>query len=277
MSRIVNNSIKALACLIACPVLLGAQGGAGDSNDQVFNAVDGIPHELMVAVGNGGLIVHFASGEKPRRMPSGTNRDLLDVHVAAKDFAIAVGQGVVLLWDGKTWTPIVEEEDAAPNSQAWASPDHQFFIYGQGESGVYRLCPRLRDAAHQPFCRQFPALLLAACGQGDLMTLVLANGEFYRVNNALIGTDGGFEPLFRPMQAIELKSAWLPDGRCNAGGGLPEAFAVNSGGQLVHFDAEAWRAMEKFSEAGVAAQLATRLQSKSLQSEWKHQRAPSGD
>jgi hypothetical protein len=231
------------ACLLAFWSPMTAGGGQG-SEIQEFNAVDGVSHELMVAVGDNGLIVHFPVGEPPRRVPSGTDRDLLDVHVASNDFAVAVGQGIVLLWNGDSWNPVVTEEDAVPFAQAWASPDHQFFMYGLVESGVYRLCPRLTGAPRQPFCRKFPAALLAACGEGELITLWLANGEIHRVNHALIRPDGKFDPLFEPPRPRQLREAWLPDQTCDPEVGLPEVFAVGENG-LVHFVDMAWRSLDE--------------------------------
>ncbi|MDX1461221.1 MAG: hypothetical protein R3348_09220 [Xanthomonadales bacterium] len=230
------------AVIVVCLMLIGPALCAGEPAERTFNAVDGVPHELMVAVGDHGLIVHFPAGEAPRQMPSGTDRDLLDVHVAASDFAVAVGPGIVLLWDGEAWAPVVTEEDVAPFAQAWASPNHQFFMYGLDESGAYRLCPRLKNVSRQPFCRKFPAALLAACGDGDLITLLLANGEIHRVNDALIRPDGSFEPVFRPHGLHRLRAAWFPDEGCDPRGGLPEMFAAGENG-LMHFVDKAWRSL----------------------------------
>jgi hypothetical protein len=229
--------LVAISLVLATRVL---EAHDAPSTAWAFNAVDGVAHKLMVAVGDNGLIVHFPTGETPRRVPSGTDRDLLDVNVASNDFAVAVGQGIVLLWNGDTWAPVFTEEDVVPFAQAWAFPDQGLLLYGEGHAASFRLCPRKMGAERQPFCRRFPAPLLAACGD-DEITLLLANGEFYRVNNTLIGSDGSFEPAFRPQNSVELKSAWLPEIHCGSQTVLPEAFAVDSGGHLVHFEGEAWR------------------------------------
>jgi hypothetical protein len=60
--------------------------------------------------------------------------------------------------------------------------------------------------------------------------LLLANGEFYRVNNDLIGRDGSFGPVLGPQSAMDMKSAWLAGQACGSTDGLPEAFAVKADG-----------------------------------------------
>ena len=125
--------------LIVALVLIAARLPAGDQPGGAgFNAVDGIANEFMVAVGNHGTIVHFFEGEDARHMPSPTERDLLDVHVGSLDFAVSVGPGIVLLWDGVQWRPVIDDDELTPWSEVWASSDQQLVLYGAGGMFYHR-------------------------------------------------------------------------------------------------------------------------------------------
>lgn len=214
-------------------------------SEEQINAVDGTPQGFMVAVGNHGTIVHFQPGQEARIVPSPTDRDLLDVSVASPEFAVAVGAGIVLRWDGVSWSPVSVESTSMRYSKVWAAPDLSLVLYGGSVANAYRVCPWVPGAETQPFCRHFTAPMLGACERGDEVQLVLANGEIYRVNNALIGSDGGFEPAFRPDTPTFLKAAWLPDTGCPAEGVLAEVFAIGVQGDLLHFNGAGWRPVNK--------------------------------
>ena len=114
-------------------------------------------------------------------------------------------------------------------------------LYGSSIDGVHRVCPQAANESRQPFCRHFSSPMVGACGSGDEIYLVLANGDLHHVNGALIGTHGGFDPVFHPHQAIELHSAWMPEQRCKLSSGLPEVLAMNGQGSLMYFNGESWR------------------------------------
>jgi len=232
--------LAALLLAAASPLFANA------TDDQAqFNAVDGVPWELMVAVGNHGMIVHFQDGRGARRVPSSTDRDLLDVHVASRDFAVAVGQGVVLVWNGVRWAPIPVEDpvgdDSVAYSWSWASRRRDLVLYGGEADDGFRVCPWVPGAYRQPFCRIFIKPVVGACGSGDDVLLVLADGTVHRVNHDLIGRDGNFDPAYRPATPINLREAWIPARTCDPQAGLPEIVGVEDGGRLWRFDGADWR------------------------------------
>lgn len=220
---------------------VAAAAAGRPSGEDFFNASDGVSAGLMIAVGSHGVIFHLVAGAGGRQVRSRTRRDLFNVRVSSRKFAIAVGQGIVLRWDGIRWTPIVEEPVGVAYKRVWISQDRRLILYGTDMKGVNRVCPWIPGAEKQPFCRRFEAALRAVCGRGDEFVVVLANGELHRVNSAMIGKDGGFEPAFRPPSPLDLKAVWLPDPACDSRDGLPQAFALQADRSLAHFDGTAWR------------------------------------
>ena len=126
-------------------------------------------------------------------------------------------------------------------TQLWAAPDRGLVLLRRDGDGGFRVCPEVKDMNHQPFCRRFSTPVLAACGNAEELQLVLANGEIHRVNRALIGVDGSFEPSHRPDQAMELARVWMPEQSCFPGDGFNHVLAVTASGNLWHFDGKSWR------------------------------------
>jgi len=213
----------------------------------VFNAVDGMADALTIAVGDHGSIVHYTDETGPRRIDSPTERDLLDVHVGSAEFALAVGNGIVMHWNGDAWKPIVLEDEGTPYSTVWASPDRKLFLYGSDRETRSRLCPLIPDAVLQPFCRWFDSNLRAICGTAETVYIVLASGAVHEVNDALIGKDGGYDPVHLPSQFMDLRDAWMPGRDCRPERGLPEVFGIEANGTLVRFDGVAWRELNRLS------------------------------
>ncbi len=236
----------AQAALAAC-VLCSGGVAADDMSlpDAGFNAVGGDANQLMIAVGNHGVIVHLAGGGEARRVVSPTDADLLDVHVGSPDFAVTVGQGAVLLWNGESWRPLTDAASNALYHHAWASPDELLVLYAGG-ADTNTVCPWIPDAIHQPFCRLFKAPMLGACGDHETIHLVLANGEIYRLNDALLGKDGQFGPVYRPDEHLELESASFAGETCLPDQ-LPQIYAADTDGGLVRFDGRSWRAVDPAS------------------------------
>ena len=225
--------------LVAALVLSAGMRDAGPAERTEFNAVDGIDGGLTIAVGDRGTIVHFSQG-MAKSMPSHTHKDLLSVHVGSGDFALAAGRGVVLQWDGLTWLPLPAEPDAE-YSGVWATENRGLILLTTVESNGHRLCPRSPRATQQPFCRRFELPVRGVCGDEHDVYLVLSNGQLHHVNNALIGEDGSFGPAFNPARPLNLRSAWVPGGRCGSGHSLPEVFAIDEGDVLVHFNGRNWQ------------------------------------
>ena len=116
----------------------------------------------------------------------------------------------------------------------------QMVLFETRQEGFYRVCPLVPDLKRQPFCRRFESAMLGACKNGGEVFIVLANGELHHVNNALIGVDGGYEPVFRPDEPLQLDSVWLPYKNCRFQAHLPEVFAISQGHSVLHFTGEQW-------------------------------------
>ena len=116
-------------------------------------------------------------------------------------------------------------------------------LYSSNIDGIHQICPQVADAGRQPFCRKFNSPMLDACGNGDMIFLVLANGDIHHVNNALIGIDGGFNAAFHSDQPLQLHSAWMPKQKCGLKSGLPQVLAIDGHGSVMHFDGKTWQPM----------------------------------
>ncbi len=248
IGQAVGRAAMVLGAIAVRVIFGGAALAAGNPfGDGRFNAFDGAAGGLMVAVGNHGTIFHSLDGESASRLPSHTKRDLLNVRVSSRDFAVAVGQGIVLLWDGIRWKPVVRESKAVTYSQAWISPVKALVLYGGKLHGEFRLCSWMPGAAVQAFCRRFDAPMRAACGDVDEIFIVLANGDVHRVNSALIGKNGSFDPVYHPPTPMNLTKAWFPNQACDSRYGFPRAFAGETNGRMMNFDGVAWRALDTTS------------------------------
>lgn len=215
-----------------------------------LNSIHGASAEFIVGVGDRGVIIHFEKGG-PRRMPSGTTNQLLDVYVAAPDFAVAAGVGIVLLWNGEQWSPIATGPAGATYRGGWASPEADVVLYGRRHDGFDQVCPYLRGKDDQPFCRRFKSRFIGACGHSDDITLVLANGDIHRVNNAVLDPEGRFAPLYRHPATLELTAAWFPEPDCDAARTL-RVVAVNARRELWAFDGRGWLEMATTTAANGA-------------------------
>lgn len=149
---------------------------------------------------------------------------------------------LVVILVALVWTaPVVRGEGPGPTEVVVIDG---LALFASEEGGIYRVCPVDRELAKQPFCRQFTSPMLGACANGDDVFIVLANGDLHHVNNALIGVDGGYEPVFHPDKPLQLVSAWLPNETCLLSKHrFPEVFAVNRENTVLHFAGENWHVM----------------------------------
>ena len=131
-------------------------------------------------------------------------------------------------------------DGTAFGSRLWISEDGALTVYRGNGGQRHRLCPRFADQNPQPFCRDFSADVLGICGSGNVLLLVLADGSLHRVNRALIGVDGGFEPAYRPMLPMLLRHARLSESHCEAERTLPSIDAVAADGTAARFDGRHW-------------------------------------
>lgn len=135
-----------------------------------------------------------------------------------------------------------QSEDAL--AEHWATDDRDLILLTGRDGSRNWVCPFLPGRATQPFCRRFETPVLTACGRRDRIQIVLASGEIHRVDFAMIGTDGGFDPVFRPRPPLALSSAWIPRRDCDLTGGSANVIAVDRAGELLHFDGEKWQSLE---------------------------------
>jgi hypothetical protein len=137
-------------------------------------------------------------------------------------------------------TAEAEGAEATRLGKSWTTPEKDLALSIEAKESSHVICPHLPDSTHQPFCRQFAAEPVSVCGHRDALQLVLTNGEVHRVNSALIGIDGSFEPAFSPDAPLQLQKAWTPNESCHPDHGLVDVVAVSVEGDLWHFTGSAW-------------------------------------
>lgn len=128
-------------------------------------------------------------------------------------------------------------------SAEWTSSDEQLVLLSRVEAERQEVCPHLANERRQPFCRQFGSPMVDACGDHQQIVIVLANGDLHRVNSALIGKDGDFEPAYESSGPVHLVKAWFPGEDCNTLERLPVVMAVEATGRIWHFDGARWNAV----------------------------------
>ena len=131
-------------------------------------------------------------------------------------------------------------DEATRLGKSWATPENDLALSFEAKESSHVVCPHLPGSTHQPFCRQFAAEPVSVCGHRDAVQLVLTNGEVHRVNSALIGIDGSFEPAFSPDAPLQLQKAWTPNENCHPDHGLADVVAVSVEGDLCHFTGSIW-------------------------------------
>ncbi len=218
-------------------------------------------NQFEVAVGNNGQIVHYVAGEGAI-VPSGTGKNLLDVHAVDATFAVASGQDVRLLWNGEAWSPIYPEWTGEPRffTPIWAPPEKDRIIYQELNTGLgfhttCQLDPADPDAAEACLALRSPILTL--CGVSRDVKALQVDGSILRfADGTLANPDGG--ALFdQPAnERLNLIAAFIPPQTCFEGNAPPaEIFAINQGSQqneFWHFNGTEWN---KQADAGVGETL----------------------
>lgn len=242
-----TGAMRTLFCLVlACTWATSVAGPSAwtlvdTPTMATLNGVAIADEHLVIAVGNDGAIVHFVDGDSGTLIDSGTTENLLDVFAVAADFAVAAGINVVLLWDGSSWQPLVEDTSGVAYSPVWASPERDRVIFGTLGQQFNFLCPHVIGAEQQPFCRTFGQEILTLCGEDGEITAVRHDGAIFRLNEQMQNIDTGFEPAHEPPSPLNLNAAWVMPGACGLGpfaqGGI---FAIAGGNKVLLFDGEAW-------------------------------------
>jgi hypothetical protein len=126
-------------------------------------------------------------------------------------------------------------------TEIWTSPDNSLVLYGGETKKGHMVCPWIATSENQPFCRNFTSPMRGACGSGEKVFIVLADGAIHLVNNTLIGSNNDFKPIFQPRITLNLEDVWLAESGCSSDSGIPEALAIRSDGSMVRFDGSAWK------------------------------------
>jgi hypothetical protein len=257
------KSISKIVILSALGLGLPVMAGGGSiwqleqtPSSEVFNGISASSVDFAIGVGNNGAIVHFANGDSGTVVASGTTNDLFDVRVASPSLAVAGGDGVVLLWNGVSWTEIRSSTAGAINSGIWIAPQEDVVFFNDiypGSQFPYFVCPYQIGDTQPRFCRNFDAPMLNACGDslfgGDIKT-VMANGDIYHLDNSVNGING-FAPIFDYPTDLELTAVWIPPVVCLPGEVPPrDLFAIRHGNEFWRFDGSAWANMNVSVPAG---------------------------
>ncbi|WP_395373673.1 hypothetical protein [Marinicella sp. W31] len=210
---------------------------------EVFNGISAPNNNFAIAVGENGTIVHFKNGDNGTIVPSGTTKELFDVYAASENFAVASGEDVVLLWDGSTWSTIVDGgNNGTFYTGTWASPAEDV-VWFQSLGQFNFLCPEIPGASEQPFCRAFSQPMLTACGVSNDVKFITAAGDVHNVNN-LLGDLNGFAPLHDEPIPLFLTGVWVPPDACLPGPLEPlSMYAVRNTNQIWRFDGAEWSNM----------------------------------
>ncbi len=135
--------------------------------------------------------------------------------------------------------------DSTGWTSSWRSEGDGFELMTEPGSAGRWVCPHFPRQGQQPFCRRFPAGLLGACQKEGLLQIVLANGDVYRVDHALLGADGEFAPHHHPLKPMLLRAAWIPADTCETEAGSARVLAVDQEGQLLQFNGTGWQALDQ--------------------------------
>ncbi|MEN1729473.1 MAG: hypothetical protein AAGJ52_13640, partial [Pseudomonadota bacterium] len=180
-------------------------------------------------------------GDDGTLIPSGTTEPLFDVFVASRDFAVAAGEDIVLLWDGNQWSPLLTSDTDTPYTGTWISPEEDVVLFESlGQFNV--ICPYLPGESTQPFCRAYSQPMLNTCGNSNDIKLLMASGDIINVDNFL--GDLTAQPIHDETVPLFLTAIWAPEYACLAGPIEPlELFAIRGGDEFWRFDGEEWSSM----------------------------------
>jgi hypothetical protein len=162
------------------------------------------------------------------------------LHWVAGLFLLATATLFAVVQSGSV--PATTDHAAFPETPSALTVDN-LTIKSEYVAGRYRTCPLYTTNTRRAFCRNFDSPPLAACGHSDDFYLILSDGELHRVNDALIGKNGGFNASYESESTLHLETAWLPTRDCNPIDGPPEVLAMDQKGQIQHFDGDHWHSV----------------------------------
>jgi len=210
---------------------------------ETFNGISAPNNTFAIAVGKAGEIVHFVNGDHGTLMSSGTSKELFDVYASSPNLAVATGREIVLLWNGESWTTILDGDPDSVYTGAWISPEEDVVLY-QSLGTFNIICPHLPGEVEQPWCRAWRSPMLTACGNSDDIKMITADGNIYHIDNFL-GDINGPDPLHDQSPPLGLTAVWAPDNACIPGPIAPlELFAINNTDEFWHFDGSSWSLVE---------------------------------
>jgi hypothetical protein len=188
------------------------------------------PDESIFSVGDGGRILH-CEGTICSVMDSGTTNILFDVWGSSATDVVASGVDKVLLYDGESWTEILESTGQI-YTPVWM-PSTGEVIFTGDPSGSFPMLYRYDRAAEDwGLGIAVESGIMAFGGANNDVTMVLYNGDVIHTDNNLNLTTvhDQTDPLF-------LYAAWVnPDNPT-------EAFGADDEGAIYRFNGSSWTDM----------------------------------
>jgi hypothetical protein len=236
-----KNATLIVGLLASVGVLAGGGWQLGQSpTSEVLNGITYPNESYAFAVGINGSIVQFQAGDNGSLMTSGTSNDLYDVFANSGNAAIAAGEDVVLVWDGSSWTPIVENDDGTIYTGVWMTPENDAMFY---ESlGVFNfVCPYHPGADPQPWCRGYQNPVMTYCGQSGDIKMFTSDGDIHWVDNFLTDLTDDFMPIHEEPVPLNLTAIWAPEWVCLPGSIEPiDVFAIQNNNNFFRFYGSEW-------------------------------------
>lgn len=215
-------------------------------SSETFNGISAANNFFAIGVGKNGSIVHFKNGDAGTIFPSGTTNELFDVYAASENLAIASGKDVVLLWDGSTWTKIVDTNFDDFHTGVWITPEQDVAFY-QSLGSFNLIFPHLPGVppAQQPFGRAFSYPMLSACGNSNDIKFFTSDGDIHHLNNFLGEISGtGDIPLHNEIIPLNLTAIYIPKTSCLPLGIAPiNVYAIRNTNEFWKFDGASWSNM----------------------------------
>ncbi len=214
--------------------------------------------DLSILVGNNGTIVHFNNVDNTAQvMPSGTTEQLLNVEVIDAQFAMASGSEVVLLWNGNTWSTVVDfSANGNPNNliPVWAPPEKNkiFFQDFYANSFSFLCTYDVTTGLISPFCKGHQQALVKFCGRAGDFKALQSDGSIVRFSEDSFAnndspTDAPVYELPIGQSPYNIMASYIFEESCVAGNIAPtkiyavsNPLTVNDAPEFIYFDGSQW-------------------------------------
>ena len=222
-------------------------------SSETFNGISAANNNFAIGVGKNGTIVHFNNRDTGTLVPSGTTNELFDVYAVSENLAVASGIDVVLLWDGNTWTKIIDSDFNDFYTGAWITPERDV-VFFQSLGFFNFIFPHLPGVPQnqQPFGRAFSYPMLTACGNNNDNKFFTSDGDIHHLNNFLGEISGtADEPLHDEAVPLNFTAIYVPETSCLPLGIAPiNVYAIRNTNEFWKFDGDSWSNMNVIVPAG---------------------------